>query len=470
MLTAISTRLVQFATTMLLARLLVPNDFGVVAVALVIINSLALFRDMGLAQALIHQQDDIEEAADTAFLIIPLAGAVLVGLTVLAAPTIGAFFDVPEATMMIRVLAIGLAIASFGVVPSTLLQREMRFKRKFIPEIAPIAGYCTAATVSAFLGLGAWSLVVGELVRNLVISTVIWPFSSWRPSFKFHREMAQKLLRYGWHIVGAAVSIFLFTTIDNIAIAKVLGTEQLGFYVLAFMLGTLPATQMAQAVSLVIFPAFSQLQTDNAALGRAFARTITYNSVLTAPIAFATLSLGPVLLTSFYGNKWEGAVEALQILTIYGFFFASSLSSFEILKSIGKPNLLARVNYVQLALVLAFLYPTVSHWGIAGVAVLFTTVMMLGAVALFIIACRAISRPLFKTLSGGLYPTSFAGLGALASWLVAYRYLDGDSLVAFIGGVITFIVVYTAMIVIFYRSLVVEFAGLLRGAFSSSSE
>lgn len=467
--TAISARLVQFATTLLLARLLVPEDFGVVAVAMVIINSLALLRDMGVSQALIQRQEDIEEAADSAFVLLPLTGTALSALIMVLAPAIGDFFDIPQSVAIIRVLAIGLVISSFGLVPSTLLQKDLRFKRRFIPEIAPIGGYCLVATVTAFSGWGAWSLVAGELTRNIMLATAIWPFSTWRPKLRFNWVVAKSLLTYGWHIMTAGVAIFLFTTIDNLGVAKALGTEQLGFYVLAFTIGTMPATQMAHAFSLVLFPAFSRIQGDKVALCQALTRTISYNTALTAPIALATLSLGPVMLTTFYGDKWSGAVVALQILSIYGFFRAAAVSSGEILKSIGAPNLLARVTYVQLLLVVALLYPTVVYGGINGVAVLFTMVIALCALGVMYIACRAIGCSYLKALSGTLMPLSMAGVSALLAWLIASVLMGGSSLAALMAGTVAYIVSYLILILIFNRRMVTEMKSLVKGALPKSA-
>lgn len=449
-------------TTLVLARLLLPEDFGVVALVLVIINGLSLFRDMGFSQALIHRRKDIDQAADTAFVFLPVIGLALSVITVLLAPAIGAFFEIPEATSITRVLALSLVFSSFSQVPSTILERELRFKRKFVPEVAPVVGYSAAALIGAILGLGAWSLVAGELARSFLTATVVWPFSPWRPRIYFNWTLARELISYGWHIVGASVAIFIFSTLDNIAIARGLGASQLGYYVLAFTLGTLPATQIAYSVGKVLFPAYSSIQTDQQALSRAFKRTVAYVSLVASPIALGTLALGPIFLSALYGEKWNGSVRALQILSFYGLLRSTGVASGEILKSVGKPQVLAHIAYLQLILVIIPLYPIVKYSGIEGVASMFTLVIALGALIAGVIASHVVGTRFIHVFAGTVSPFAFSALSALVGWVVSSKLLNEQGIAALVGGVSAFILIYSASLFYFRRSLVLELCRLAR--------
>lgn len=465
-----STRAIQTLTTLVLARLLVPDDFGLIAVALVVINTLSLFRDMGLSQALIHRRDDIAIAADTTFLIVPLFGLLWAAMAVAAAPLVASFFNISEASTIIRILSLSLIFSSFGIVPATIMERDLSFRRKFIPDVFPFVGYSVVTLSMAARGFGVWSLVTGELVRNLLLSITIWPFTSWRPKFRFRRQVAIELLSYGHHIVGAAIAIFFFTTLDNATIAKALGPDDLGFYVLAFTIGTLPASQISMSFAKVLFPAYSSIQKNKPALARAFLKAASYVSAIAAPIAFGTLALGPVFLSSFYGDKWEGSVLPLQILTLYGFFRAIGGTAGEILKSTGKPRLLARISYFQLAFAAVLVYPAVTLGGLAGISLLFTTAIFLGGVAAVRLASSTLEVPMATASSRILIPVPAAFVAASLSWTVSAVILDGKSSIALVSGFAVYVATYIAVLAITRRSLLVDIYGLLRGVIASSAE
>lgn len=451
-------------TTLVLARLLLPGDFGLVSIALVIINSLALLRDMGMSQALIYRRADIEIAADTAFFILPAAGLFLAVIAFLAAPALSSFFNVADSQSIIRVLALSLVLSSFGLVPVALLERELSFRRRFLPEIIPVVGYAAAAIAAAAAGFGVWSLVAGELSRSFLLATAIWPFSPWRPHFRFSKAIALELLVYGRHILGAGLAIFLFTTIDNASVAKWLGTEQLGYYVLAFTLGTLPASQIAMSAGRVLFPAYATIQNDHEALAKAYTRTVSCVSAVAAPIALGTLVIGPVFLTTLYGEKWAGSITALQILSFYGLLRAVGGTAGEILKAVGKPRLLARVAYLQLAVVVIPLYPVISRWGINGAALLFTSAMLAGITLAMILACRAIRVPVSGALASALTPVVLSAPAAVLGYFLADRIFGGSGPIALLAGSGALILCYPPLLYIFQRSLLSELGRILRSA------
>lgn len=465
---SLSARIVQTITTLLLAGLLLPEDFGTVAVALVVINSLALIRDMGLSQSLIHRRGDIRDAADTAFVLLPLQGLMLAALAALAAPLVAGFFNVEGSIPVIRVLALSLALSSFSLVPSSLLERDLSFGRKFIPETVPVLGYSATAVTAAAAGLGVWSLVIAEVARSFLQATIIWPFSSYRPSWRFSRRIARELFRYGRHIVGAGVAIFLFTTLDNAFIARMLGTEQLGFYVLAFTLATVPASQVAQVVSRVMFPAYSSIQHEREALSRAYLRTVEYVSAVAAPIALGTLAIGPLLLNTLYQDKWEGTFRVLQILALYGFFRAVGGTAGEILKAVGKPWLLARVTYLQLVLVVALAYPAIRGAGIEGAAILFTGAMFAGVLVATILASAAVAISPLKVIARAAIPLAISALAAAGAYGAASLAPAGSGPLALSLSIAVFTGLYLAVSFLWQRRLLLDMAGLIKSGAGSN--
>lgn len=461
-LTMLLARLVQTVTTLVLARLLLPADFGLIAVALIVINALSLFRDMGLNQALIHRRDSLGLAADTAFYMMPALGLLLATITFVSAPVAASLFGNPDATNIIRVLSACLFISSFGLVPATMLERELHFRRKALPDSLPVIGYCAAALIAAAYGMGVWSLVIGEIIRSLLIATVVWPFSPWRPRLRFSLPVARQLLAYGRHIVGAGIAIFLFTNADNAAISRWLGAEQLGLYVLAFTLGAMTLTQIAYSINRVLFPSFSSLQHDRQALAGSFSKTNACVSALFAPVTLVITILGPLFLRLLYGDKWEGSVTALQILAFYGFFRAAGGGAGEVLKSLGKPRLLALVTYAQLLLVLVLLYPAVRYGEIAGVAMLFTGATFIGALLATYLACRACGAPVIKIYGQILTPLLFAVVASLAARAGASLLFPEISWSGLMVSAVLLLIFYAGLLLVFSRATVSYSLSLLR--------
>lgn len=461
-------RLVRILVTMVLAELLAPSDFGLFSLALIMTGTFGIFREMGLSQALIFRRRDIDRAADTAFFLVPAQGLVMFCVVFALAPAIASFFDIPEAVLLIRIISLDLVISSFGMVPAVLLERDLRFRTKFIPLIVPIIGYSVVAVIAALLGYGVWSLVAGELTRSFLTATVIWFFTRWRPRLFFDWQLAKELLSYGKHIVGASLAVLLFTNIDNIAVAKGLGAEQLGYYVFAFSVGTMPITQMALSVNRVLFPAFSRIQTDLKALSKAYARSIEYMSMIAAPLALATATMGPVMLNVLYGGKWNGSIPVLQFLAFYGLFRAFGTGAQSMLKSLGKPRLASRVTYIQFILILPLLYTVTKNWGIAGVGLLFTVSITVGAFVLIYLGSRACGASFTWILSGLAYPIIFSCAGSLAAYLVSYQAMAKNNFESLLAGSATFIFVYLLCFMSFRRRLVIEFFRLVKVGFSST--
>ena len=209
-LSAVIIRAFSFITKIVLARLLAPADFGLLAVGLLAINSMGLLRDLGFGAALIYKKDDPDHsAANTAFILLPIVASVLFVLAYLSAPHVALFFDNAAVEPIVRVLALTFIISSFGTVPSMLLEKELEFKKKVLPETVPVAGYACVTIWLALHGYGVWSLVYGQIVSAVLMAMLIWVVSDWRPTFKFDSGVARGLFGYGKHILGASVVIFL---------------------------------------------------------------------------------------------------------------------------------------------------------------------------------------------------------------------------------------------------------------------
>jgi len=382
-----SSSILSFITTLVLARLLAPDDFGLVAIASLVINALQIFRDLGLSQALIYRRDDIQKAADTAFFLVPATGVILYGLAYLAAPHVAVFFENEIVKPVLRVLALDIVISSLGTVPSTLLERELNFGKRVTAEILSNVGYAAVCIALASIGLGVWSIVYGQLTQSVIAAVLVWILSPWRPAFGFDKNIAVEISRYGKDIVATAILIFIFTNIDDAFVGKMLGTSSLGFYTLGFSIANLPRQLVTSLVDRVTFPTYSKLQEDYQALSRAYLRSVKLVSVFSMPAAFGIFTLAPDIILTLYTRKWEASIVVIQILSFYGLCRSIGALSGNVFMAIGKQSVMPKMTLVQLLLFSALIYPLAMTFGIIGV-------------------CMAVAGPITITTLWGFYLAS----------------------------------------------------------------
>lgn len=381
-------KLIAFVVQIILARILVPDDFGLVAIATLAIDSLQLFAEFGFTSALIYRKTRIEDAAHTAFTIVLIGGVLSTWAGILSAPAIAWFFKDPRVVPILRVLSLTMLISSFGQVPLTLLAKELDFRRRAVPMVVPSLLNGLVSIICALSGLGVWSLVVGRLVHSLVTSALAYVVTGWRPRWTFNRDLAGEMLDYGKHIVGSQLLVFGITNVDDMFVGRILDTASLGAYGLAYNLSNLPATQITRIVGQVMFPAFSKIQDDMQAMKRIFFATIRYVSLLSIPIAVATIVFAGDFIYVLYGEKWASAIVPLQWLGVYGLIRSIAANMGNVFKAGGQPKWLTYIALWRLITMLLFLYPATKYYGIVGVSVLSAGV----AVVDFFISAALVNR------------------------------------------------------------------------------
>jgi len=369
----IATKAMSFVEFLILAKLLIPEYFGLVATADLAINALMLFQEMGFGAALIYRKEDVEEASDTAFWTVLGTSTMLYVVAFLASPLIAAIFSrdpagAEQVTQILRVLALTLVISALGKVHYTLLVKEMDFQRKVIPEFLGQLGGAICSLTLAFLGFGAWSIVYGRILEASAMTILVWLFYSWRPRFRFNRRLAQELFVYAKHILGSQVLVFFITNLDDAFVARLAGPAALGLYGLAYKLSNMPATEVSRVVAQVMFPTFSTIREDKAAFKRAFLTSTRYVALLAIPISLCIIFFAPDFVLGVYGRKWAGAVIPLQLLVVYGLARSIAVNMGNAIKAGGKPQWITAIATWRLATMAVFLYPATARYGIVGVS------------------------------------------------------------------------------------------------------
>lgn len=371
----IATKGLSFFEFLILARLLAPQYFGLVAIADLAINALQLFQELGFGAALIYRKDRVREAASTAHWLIMGSSTLLFLIAFTAAGPIARLFsnnpgDALQVIPVLQMLAFTMVLNSVSQVAIVMMVKELDFKRKVIPEVITQIGGALLTLGLAFSGFGVWSIVWGRIFEAMSLAVLIWFFASWRPALRLDLGLAREMFNYAKHIAGSQILIFFITNIDDAFVARINGAAALGLYGLAYKLSNMPATEISKVVAQVTFPAFATVQDDLQRLRRAFLKTTRLVSLVSIPVSICIIAFADDFIRNAYGIRWEDAIIPLQLLGIYGLLRSVAVNMGSILKAGGKPQWLMGIATWRLATMALLLYPAARFWGIVGVSAL----------------------------------------------------------------------------------------------------
>lgn len=352
--------------TIVLARLLAPEDFGLLGIALLAIAMLDTFSQPGFQTALIQKQQRIESYLDTAWTVSAIRGTILFLILFCAAPFIARFFNSQQATLVIRVLAISTLLSGFTNVGVLFFQKELEFNKQFCYDLSTTLVDLSVAVSLAFILRNVWALVWGGLAGNFARLFMSYLLHPYRPRIMFDREKFQDLLAFGKWLLGSGILIFLITQGDDIFVGKMLGVTALGFYQMAYLLSNLPATEITHIISQVTFPAYSKLQEDLPKLGEAYLKVLQLTAFLSLPLAGIIFLLAPEFTNLFLGKRWIPMVSAMQALVLWGMIRSLGATTGPVFISTGNPEILTKLQFVVLTLLLILIFPLTIRWGILG--------------------------------------------------------------------------------------------------------
>ena len=365
----IVTRGLFFIRTVILARLLLPSDFGLVGIAMIAISILLAFSGTGFAPALIQKKSGVSDYLNTAWCVEAVRGIILAFILFLFAPLMAIFFNNPEAKLVIQVMAIAIALTGLTNIGMIYFQKELQFAKLFIYNFSTQMATLIVSVTLAFILRNVWAIVYGTIfgaMTKLILSYVLHPF---RPNFKFDLDKAKELFRFGKWMLGSSILIFLLTQGDDIYVGKLLGVTALGFYAMAYRLSNLPATEISHVISQVTFPAYSKLQDDIPKLRESYLKVLQVTLFLSFPIAGLIFILAPEFTRIFLGEKWIPMVPAMQALAFFGITRAIKATTGPVFQGIGKPKISTVGSIFQLVVFIAIIYPLTHRWGILGTSI-----------------------------------------------------------------------------------------------------
>jgi len=430
--------------------MLLPAEFGLVAMANIAIDFLQMFRELGFSSALIYYKGNTRKAADTTFVTLLVIAVVLTAAALIAAPFVAAFYRTPELADVVRALAVNILISAFGQVQLSLLAKNLSFRERLLPDLVPVVAYGLVAVFLALTGMGVWSLVIASIVNSALTSVLAWVVVPWwRPRLRFERGIARELFDYGIHIVGSSWLVFFITNLDSTFIGRVLGVEQLAYYGFAYSTANLPATHISRIIGQVLFPAYSEIQGNVEAFRRAFFRTLHYVSLLSIPLGVGMIAFaGPFILT-IYGQRWAPSIVPLQWLGIYGLLRSVAVNMGSVFKAGGKPHWLTSIALFRLAVMGIFLYPAARYYGIVGVSVLSAVVSVVDFVISVVLSNRIVRGRLSEYVRVLWVACLFSPASAAAGRWTYVRVSAGHGLIGLLTAGALMVFLYSVAVLVF---------------------
>lgn len=357
---------IQFLANIVLARMLTPKDFGLLAIIAIFVQISQTFIDSGFGNALIQKKDRSQTDYSTVFFFNLALSFGFYVILFFCAPLIADFFDNEKLTSLTRVVGLNLIIGALVSVHKTRLTVQLRFK---IQAVISLISSCVSAIVAiwmAYRGYGVWSLVALTITSISVQMVLIYILIKWRPSLEFSKTAFRSLFSYSSKLLGASLIHLLYRNIYPIIIGKKFSPVELGYFNRADTFAMYPPYMIGSVISRVAFPIFSRIQDDNARLRNAYSKYIVFASLIIFPILIGLLVLAEPLTLLILKEKWLPMVPMLQILCIDWMTDHLCTINLNVLYVKGRSDLAFKLEIIKKSLALGIFFVSL-YWGIIGV-------------------------------------------------------------------------------------------------------
>jgi O-antigen/teichoic acid export membrane protein len=360
---------VNAITLIVLARLLLPYDFGIVGIAAVVLGIIAQFSDFGLGPAVIQRQTDIEEALYTGGALRILIALALFITAFLTADVAAWIYQTGEVANVIRVSALMFFLTSAGFVSTTRLTKELKFGRlAIVTAVTSIVSASASISIAWFLR-SYWAMIIGPIIGSSVGLIALYLVCPWKARFRIDRRIARELFVYGKHVFLMLFLVFLIFHLDDAFVGAFLGITVLGYYYVAYRWSSYIANFLTKLVYRVMFPTYSLIQEQPDKLKRGYLETLDLLSLTSFPLYLALVVVAPEFIELLLGDQWMPAVLSLQILCFFGLMRTLTEPAGNVFLAIGKSKILSLTNSLNLIILLVFIFPALG-FSIEGVSLL----------------------------------------------------------------------------------------------------
>ncbi|RYY37994.1 MAG: lipopolysaccharide biosynthesis protein [Sphingobacteriaceae bacterium] len=360
-----------FILKLILAKLLFPEQFGLVGMATVFTGFVQVLNDLGVGAALVQRKNEQlrNEHYHTAFWVGVIWSA---GLYIIMSAGIGPlaawFYHEPKLIAIIPVLSLGILFSPVNLVHRAQLIRQMNFKKQaFINNTSSIAAG-VIAIILALLGAGVWALVFNTVATVVFAMPMFFKATGWRPAFIMEKKAFKDVFGFGIYTTGSNILNYLYNNIDYLLIGKLLGASALGVYTLAFVLTDTFRNRLMTVVNSVMYPVYGKNQNDIPELKRYYLKSVMFNCILVFPIMVFFIAEGQSFVVEIFGAKWKDTVVPLQILSASVIVHTLVSGNTTLLRGLGRPGMEMKQQVIKAAIFLPTLSVGIYYYGILGAA------------------------------------------------------------------------------------------------------
>ena len=436
----VGTLTINFLSNLVLARLLMPEDFGCIGMLAIFLAVSNIFIQGGLGTALIQKKDPDHLDYSTVFYWNLVFAVLFYLILYVSAPAIANFYDMPLVKPLLRVQSVVLIIQSFAIVQVTQLTKQMNFKALAIRNmVAALAGTLIAIPL-ALRGFGAWSLVASAITASAVNVLLLWTLSSWRPAWEFSLTSLKTLFSFGGLMLLSSLAETVYTNLQGLIIGKRFSAGDLGYFSQAKKLDEIPVTGLSSIVNDVTFPAFASIQDDKERLRDGVRKSMKALTFANFPMMILLMVIALPLITFLYGRKWEPSAPYFQILCISGLIYCTNSLNTNVIKSLGKGKIYFLIQIAKRVIGIALILVGV-RFGIYGLLWSVAIVAYISFIINAMVNKKLIDYGLFRQV-GDIIPSllvaAFAGVLAYGAGLL----LHGNIYVTMLIQILVYVVVY----------------------------
>nr|WP_199156603.1 lipopolysaccharide biosynthesis protein [Pedobacter sp. ASV2] len=355
-------QLVTFLVSLVLARILLPEDFGLIGMLAIFIGIGTVLFEGGLTSSLIRTKNLNQDDYSTVFYFNLACSILIYGLIFIGAPYIAKFYYQPQLTKITQVYGLTFIISAFGTVQNTILTKELKFKRQAFITFPALFLSSLVGILMAYLNYGVWSLVISAIVNTSLVSLFLWISSDWRPKLTFNKTKFHQHFHYGYKLTISGILDIIFTNIYQLVIGRYYSASQVGYYARSNSLMMLPIGNVSGALNRVIFPIFSKIQDNIPKLKEAYKKVMMLVLFIIAPIIVLMGVLADPLVRFLFTDKWLKMVPIFQIICLSGILYPIHLYNLIILQVKGRSDLFLRLEIFKKILVVIAL-PISMYFG-----------------------------------------------------------------------------------------------------------
>ncbi|HMR64433.1 MAG TPA: lipopolysaccharide biosynthesis protein [Anaerolineae bacterium] len=434
-----STQIINFIASIVLARLLTPELFGQFALITVVVYFLTVFCEFGLGTAIIQTKRSDATTVNTAFTVVVVLSALFAILVGFFATEISLFFDEPTTSTPLKVMTLCILLLPLSLIPGSLLERNLDFKKRVIAEIVPTFLSSVLAVILAWLNFGIWSLVFRSVSFSLFTALMVWHATAFSPRLIIDLQIARELLRYGFHVTLASLLLYAAVNLDRLYISYYVDTETLGYYGLGLLIGNWVGN-IAPIINRVMLPAFSRKQDDYSVLSAAYLKVLRLLFFILLPLSIGIFVITPRLVLIVYGEAWLPAAVFIRILVFLGLLRGFNSLIGPIFNATGQPEVLVRIIILRLITLVPLLFSLGDISGAIGVGIAGIIAMGLATAYALILASRTLGIPILSINMFGFAPSLATLIMGLGVFIASTQMSEG--ILSLIGLILIGILLY----------------------------